>query len=191
MQVFHELSLQKPPTEESRRGPVSPPGWAEVLLPKRRPLCPGIPVWVLVPQRPPLAWCLEAVLSSKQATTSPLLNLSGVLPTATPDASSPMHPTSEHLVLKYFLFRRIIIMDLQMVDDDYIYNTIQLTLQEKTTFDQSTNLKGLLPNTKSPRRRHKSLFYQSISKFSIFFDGVCSNTGFRINVENHGKHEFY
>ena len=39
----------------------------------------------------------------------------------------------------------IIIMDLQMVKNDYIYSTKQLTLQKKTTFDQSTNLKVLLP----------------------------------------------
>ena len=55
-------------------------------------------------------------------------------------------------------------MDSQIVEDDCIYNTKHLTQQKH--FDQSTNLKGLLPYTKSPRGWHKSLYYQN--HFEVF-----------------------
>ena len=71
----------------------------------------------------------------------------------------------------------IIIMDLQMVDDDYFYNTIQLTVQKKTTFDRSTKLKGLLPNRKSPRRRHRSLYYQKAFRSFPFFGRSFTTQG--------------
>ena len=71
----------------------------------------------------------------------------------------------------------IIIMDLQMVEDDYFYNTIQLTVQKQTILDRSTKLKGLLPNKKSPRRRHRSLYYQKAFRSFPFFGRSFTTQG--------------
>ena len=43
-------------------------------------------------------------------------------------------------------------MDLQMVEDDYIYNTIQLTLQKKNNFRSINQSEGIAPKHKIAKK---------------------------------------
>ena len=59
----------------------------------------------------------------------------------------------------------IIIMDLQMVEDDYIYNTIQLTLQKKT-FRPINQSEEIAPKHKIAKKAAYVIVLSTILKFS-------------------------